>query len=405
MVWEGEGKDTSIPDLETIIKDASRNRFSQHWDAKKIKSLYLPTCDEGGRKNPLPFLLLKSDLLDLNCFMIPTFTQDSRPEDVEQAIREYCPGLRHVECPHFSDGGQDGRFVRAFIRGCTGLQSFTSEYFSDRVYGGMLADEEPPGDPRFIIQELITHHWETLHEFELTDCEQVFSCDQQAILSQCKQLKQFMVWASSVDDSASIKFTDVARDNWICKDLRELGLTLNRHSTDEDEDLDPEGIALAAKHTYAQIGRLEKLDWLAFDIDKSTGTVAKESDYAWDLTLSRGWLGEMAGLKNLETLILLEKLEELRLDIVGSEETVSEESDYTWDLTLSRGWLGEMAGLRSLKTLILFADFWSKVGQTEVEFMHEYWPLLSSIGHRDRHRQHEPHEEWLCKKRPNFSFD
>ncbi|KAF9944192.1 hypothetical protein BGZ72_002675, partial [Mortierella alpina] len=349
-----EGMDTSIPDLETIIKDASRTRFSQHSDAKQIKSLYLPTLDEFGWYDPLPFLLLKSGLLDLNRFMIPTFTQDSRPGEVEQAIREHCPGLRHVECPQFYDEGQDGRFVRAFIRGCTRLQSFTSENFSDQVRGGMPADEQPPGEYRSIIKELVGHHCDTLETVELAPCFQVLSCDQQAVLSRCKQLKQFTVWASNIDGSAGIKFTDVARGNWICKDLRKLGLTLNRCSQ-EDEDLDPEGIALAAKHTYAQIGRLEKLDWLAFDIDVGADTVAEASDYAWDLTLSKGWLGEMAGLKNLET-------------------------------------------------LILYADFWSKMGQAEVEFIHEHWPLLREISLQGEVSQQRTlaHWQWLFNKRPNF---
>ncbi|KAF9990992.1 hypothetical protein BGZ75_007175 [Mortierella antarctica] len=280
MDWDDEVKDSSVPDLEIIVKEASIARFSQNLAASKIRRLQLPTCKERSRNPPL-FLMFESNLLDLSYCMIPYFSEDTRPEDVEQM---------------FYDDGEDVRFVRAFIRGCSGLESFDSTYFSDRENGSFPDDYLPPGEARFIIRELIANHCNTLEEFELLSCMQVFSCDQQAVLSRCKRLRRFHVLAHVGDGSAGFEFTDATKSDWVCMELRELAMTLNRHPTHGDGELDPERMALAAKRFYAQIGRLEKLEELELTIDRSRDTAAKESDYAWDLTLSRGWLGEMAAL-------------------------------------------------------------------------------------------------------------
>ncbi|KAF9571681.1 hypothetical protein EC968_000278 [Mortierella alpina] len=363
MVWDDEGMDATVPDLETIIKDATTARFSKCSSASKIRSLYLPTWDERNKSKPLPFLLMKSGILDLRHFMIPTFMENTRPEEVEQLVREYCPSLVHVECSNYYDDSEN-RLIRAFIRGCSGLKTFTAENFGDQTLGDNLPDEDdedPPGEMRFILRELVTHHSRTLEGLDLPSCYRAFSCDLQAILSQCKQLKQFRVVAFGLEKPIGIKFTDVAKSDWVCVDLTELGVTLNRHSTDEDEALDPERMAHVAKNFYTQIGRLEKLEELVIEIDKSQYTVAKESDYVWDLTLSKGWLGQMAGL-------------------------------------------------RSLETLTLYDDFLSRMGQAEMEFIHEHWPLLTTINFSRNGMRCDrlPHWRWLFEKRPNLrvvSFD
>ncbi|CAO3566661.1 unnamed protein product [Mortierella alpina] len=129
-----------------------------------------------------------------------------------------------------------------------------------------------------------------------------------------------------------------------------------------DMDLDSKGAELvdgieAAKCVYTQIGRLEKLEVLALDIDRSDYTGARERDYAWDLTLSKGWLRELAGLKNL-------------------------------------------------KSLSLQADFWSKMGQAEVEFIAEHWPLLREISLKRRASSWptQAHWLWLLDRRPHLRF-
>ncbi|KAF9966172.1 hypothetical protein BGZ70_003088 [Mortierella alpina] len=363
--------------LETVIEEASIARFSRDSNAARIKSLQLPS-NRNGDGNPLPLLLLKSELLDLEFCEIPWFDREHEPDDLSEVAREHCPNLKHLTCPSFKDHEDDGNDVAAFIKGCSGLRSFDSDRFSDH-------DQE--GDARRIIWTLAAHHSDTLEVFELTDCHQVFSHDQQAILSRCKQLKRFWVMSSTpYDSNIGITYTDILRGKWVCMELTKLSLTLNRQPLDDDtfgeledeegdqeeegaeegesaeseseEDCELRLISIAAKSVYTRIGRLQKLEVLALSIDISQDTAAEEKDYAWDLTLSNGWLGEMAGLKNL-------------------------------------------------KTLMLHAAFWSKMGQAEVEFMHERWPLLSAIYFNGNALtvQAQPHWQWLRSQRPHLLYN
>ncbi|KAF9562931.1 hypothetical protein EC968_005035, partial [Mortierella alpina] len=341
----------SIADLETIIKEAAITRFLDNGNAcrkVKVKSLRLPICREGSR-SPLPIPLLRSGVLDLESFRIPTFSvENTNPQEVEHIVRESCPRLTHVICPSEEETTQhDDRFTRAFLRGCSGLQSFTSDHFSDQtqIYNDDDNDEqevffpsiESPWQgwqwrPRWIISELISYHHRTLENFELKQCDQVWSKDLQAILSRCHRLKRFWVEYHSRASQPGLDFTDVmSGGDWVCMGLRVLCLTLNRHLTvEETHHLSSERIAQAAKHVYTQIGRLHQLEVLVLNITRSVDTSGREDPFPWDLTLSRGWLGEMSGLKNL-------------------------------------------------KTIRLLSDVWSRMGQAEVEFMRERWSSLGEI--------------------------
>lgn len=193
-----------------------------------------------------------------------------------------------------------------------------------------------------ILPELVSRHFTTLEIFDLPGADQVFSRDLQEILSRCRQLKRFSVLGHPGEASLSgIAFRDISKSEWVCTELRELGVTLNRcrfqrdpsgDLGEEEEQNDPHVWldAGVTQRAYQQIGRLEKLEVLEIDIDRSFRTRATENDYVWDLTIWKGWLGEWAGLKNL----------------------------------------------RSLR---IRADFWSNIGQLDVEFMHEHWPLLNEI--------------------------
>ncbi|KAF9278822.1 hypothetical protein BGZ68_008337 [Mortierella alpina] len=336
-----------IPDLDTIIEEATIARFSGNSIACKIKTLRLPRCPQ----IPLVRSLLESALLDLESFTVPSFSADSDTLRFEQLVREYCTSLKHLTCPYFKDH-EDGRFVRAVIRGCSGLKSFTSKFF--------FADENDDYEPQFIISDLVGQHCDTLEEITFENCMQIFSGDLQAVLTRCKQLRRLWVQSIYPVGRASIEFTDMSMSDWACTELRELGLTLNRYPNGEDSDLDDEDpglMALDGERFYRQIGKLEKLEELALDIDRSGETMSKESDYAWDLTLAKGWLSELGNLKNLQR---------LRLN----------------------------------------ADFWSKMGQTEVEFMHEHWPLLCEISLQGRvsDQRSQAHWQWLFDKRPRLLF-
>ncbi|CAO3566662.1 unnamed protein product [Mortierella alpina] len=98
----------------------------------------------------------------------------------------------------------------------------------------------------------------------------------------------------------------------------------------------------------------------------------------------------------------LVKLEVLALGIDNGDFTNANKGDYAWDLTLTRGWLGQLAGLRNLKVLRLQGDLWSGMGQAEVEFIHEHWPLLREITLQGYILQLDLQSPWLwlLNKRP-----
>ncbi|KAF9960101.1 hypothetical protein BGZ72_007935 [Mortierella alpina] len=350
--WDDEDNDEDIPDLQTIIEEASIARFSGNSTSCKIKSLRLPRQTESGRF-PLARSLLESDLLDLQSFTVPSLPDDSDASAFEQIVRKHCTSLKHLACPKLADT-YPYRFVQAVLRGCSGLKSFTSE---------ALYDEGDNHEPLYIISNLIRYHCDTLEDITLEHCHRVFSDDLHAILTRCKQLKRLWVEGAYPNGRTGIEFTDPSMSSWACAELRVLGLSINRYPNDEDSDLDDEDpglMALDGERFFRQIGQLEKLEELALDIDRSDETMSEESDCAWDLTLSKGWLGELANLKNLQ---------KLRLN----------------------------------------ADFWSKMGQAEVEFMHEHWPLLNEISlqglQREVSQQHTlAHWQWLFDKRPRLLF-
>ncbi|CAO3566658.1 unnamed protein product [Mortierella alpina] len=355
MWWPGN--DQGIL-LKAVIEEASVARFSRDRNATRIKSLQLPSNRNGGN-NPLPLLLLKSKLLDLESCEISWFDPRTDPDEPTEVVREHHPNLKHLTCPSFKDNEEDGYGVSAFIKGCAGLRSFNSDRF---------IDQDHEGEARCFISTLAAHRSNTLEDFELTECYQLFSHDQQAILSRCKQLKRFWVMSSTpYDSNIGIISTDVLREKWVCMELTKLGLTLNRFSKadrmmaelrlGEGQVVEPEDSDAAAKSVYMQIGRLAKLEMLVLNVDGTSNSAALLGDYAWDLTLSRGWLYEMAGLK-------------------------------------------------SVKTLILRADFWSRMVQSEVEFIHEHWLLLKEIHLCGKGLLLSPRSpwRWLLANRPQLSL-
>ncbi|CAO3567819.1 unnamed protein product [Mortierella alpina] len=206
---------------------------------------------------------------------------------------------------------------------------------------------------RFIMWEMVSHHSSTLEKVELTNCLTLFSVAQQAILSQCSRLKRFWVEIYSQNGLTGLDLADVCRADWVSMDLKALSLYLNRCSSDGG----PQSTTLAAQaqNFYRQIGRLDKLEELRLEIDRGRDTKACEEEYVWDLTLCKGWLSEMARLKNVRT---------LRLD----------------------------------------ACFWIHMGQTEAEFVYDHWPLLREIRLPGQHLFAHVRScwKWLFDKRPEL---
>ncbi|KAF9273322.1 hypothetical protein BGZ68_001605 [Mortierella alpina] len=372
LPWDNDDEQ-DIRDLEAMIEEASKARLSLNPTASKIKSLRLPS-NRYGEQNPLPPLLFKSELLYLESCEIPWFDADMDLVELERIVRKRCSNLKHLTCPSIKDQEIHAPAMCAFISGCSGIEKFDSDCFSD----------DSSDHPSEIIATLASEHCNTLEDFDLTDCYHACSDDQQAVLSHCTKLRRFWVKdAYTKFSSVGIAFTDMCRGEWVCLELKELALTLNRYPTDEEAfyeledaewDAEEEGaedekykeneeerqrrlITIAARRVYAQIGRLEKLERLELDIDISWNTKAKEGDYAWDLTLCKGWLSELVSLKNL-------------------------------------------------RRLRLHQFMWSMMGQAEVEFMHAHWPSLNAIffdGNGARLRS-QSHWQWLLEKRPMLHF-
>ncbi|KAF9279216.1 hypothetical protein BGZ68_008060 [Mortierella alpina] len=136
MHWDDGDETTIRRELEAIINEAAITRSSRGTNAKKIKQFTFPS-NRGGRWNPLPLPLLKSNMLDLSTFHIPWFGPAANIQEIEQVIREHCPNVKHLVYPSHARDNWDGHSARAVIRGCSGLQSFTSLIFDDCPDGGL----------------------------------------------------------------------------------------------------------------------------------------------------------------------------------------------------------------------------------------------------------------------------
>ncbi|KAF9946791.1 hypothetical protein BGZ72_011143, partial [Mortierella alpina] len=284
-------EDIGVLSLESIIKKAAVARFSQTPTPGKIKSLQLPVAPERS-KNPLTLPLLKSGLLDLESCTIFSFTKDSQPDDIERIVQEYCPNLKHLRCPDYGSF-EDSPLAPAFIRGCSGLQTFAAKGYCEQIYEAAHGSDKW----RRIISTLVLHHCDTLEDFELDYSTGVFMSDLRTVLSRCKKLKRYHVTGYYLETrgtyqrgAARTDLMDPLGGDWACTELRELRITLDRTS------------AQIAKRFYAQIGRLAKLEHLIFDANPDPYAIEMEWDCSNDLSLSRGYLSELTGLKGLKSL-------------------------------------------------------------------------------------------------------
>ncbi|KAF9965924.1 hypothetical protein BGZ70_003781 [Mortierella alpina] len=272
MVWFYDDSDPG-----PIIQEAAAARFAIAPNASKIKPLWqkpsagsVPEIKSAGSRHLHDPLFLGAH---------------PSPEEVEQLVREHYPRLRHVRYQNW-DGAQNNQQIIAFLRGCSGLQSFVAEHFDDRRrlrYSSQVLSST--FEPRLILSDVTSLHCSTLETFELRECTQVSSQDLQAILFRCKQLKRFIVMYNGMARKPGIDFTDVVSGDWVCLGLRELTLRLNRDLNPE-ETSSPEEFAQATKRIYTQIGRLHQLEVLALEVDGFDRT-EETGDCSWDLTLSQ----------------------------------------------------------------------------------------------------------------------
>ncbi|KAF9952315.1 hypothetical protein BGZ70_000634, partial [Mortierella alpina] len=386
---EGNPPDEPLMTLEaalaTILQEAivARNSRTGHIDTK-IKAIRFPDLKEGdGVSIVLP--ILSSELVAIETLEIPNLYNDRGEDFYLRIVREHCPGLKHLIIPHYGYFSYSSMALFT-IKGAAGLKTVRSDGFSD-AYGW---------SSREIVRTLATYHSSTLEELELLNCKMLSSADQQAVLASCRQLKRFWVVPHGISQGErGLKFQHILEGEWGCLGLKALSVSMNRaidvkstvmaiqqesppsngrkaseegeqegsasHELGQavDQEQERRACAWAAKRVYAQIGRLVALE-----------TLALETDQVW----------------------------------YGKEEDVLVTE---WDLTLSRGWLAEVAGLKNLRHLQMRTDYWSRMGQAEVEFMDAEWPLLGDISF-DMEKQRllelveQPHWKWLRQKRPDL---
>ncbi|KAI8604726.1 hypothetical protein EDD21DRAFT_365512 [Dissophora ornata] len=281
-----------------------------------------------------------------------------------RTIQERCPKLKHF-CCNFADEVPDPvlREAVAVIRGCAyqGLTSFKCL--------GHHVDRSTLGSKTNIVRALIDDHSATLEDFEMKDCADVSSADLQDMLATCSNLRRFWVEPGERGEAAAaaaaLEYVDVLSRGWVCLELQELYLILDRNLSDDsplsvpdsNDDLEE---AVAAREVYAQIGRLVQLEVLCLGCNAS--------DYA----------------------------------------TVDEEA-FAQDLTLKNGWLSELKGLGQLQHFRMVTNFWSHMGQAEVEFMDTHWPRLRTITFEWLEAGDDitgaAHWRWLRKRRPGLQFE
>ncbi|KAF9572399.1 hypothetical protein EC968_009973 [Mortierella alpina] len=327
----------------------------------KITGLQLPYVAQGDPQALLMPLLQLNHRFDLERFYTPCLGLMGRQQisRCRQILEELAPTrfskVKHLFFPPVGVGRcHDPLAVLEMIHVCSGLRSFSGEWF--------CADDSFM-EPLCIIDTLLDCHAETLEELEFPGCILLESVDLRAILTECRRLRRLWVWPDSFGQ-CMLEFVDASSEEWACSGLTELSLSLGRAtrafdepiraSEEEEREIEHD----LARQTYARIGRLDRLTALALGSDGGRHTAKDQKAFEWDLTVSRGWLTELAGLKRLKTLYLPSR------------------------------------------------NFWARMGQEEVEFMLAEWPELELIGLGGIEAEDVwewkdlPHWRWLTRERP-----
>ncbi|KAF9362851.1 hypothetical protein BGX34_005391 [Mortierella sp. NVP85] len=324
-----------------------------------IKSLILPKVNAG---YPPGFIcaLLRSYLPNLERLHAPKIKGDgnvygdaSFKKPLMEAVAQGCPKLQHLRCSWCEDGCMD-KVINSIVKGCQewGLKSFHCEDLDDQ-YG------------RRILATLSRNHSKTLEEVELANCKDVKSKDVAELFS-CRNLKSVKIWTGRTG-YAGMEIQDV---RFGCHELKELRLTVTQPNVDpvhcdfgSDEDEDYEDVH----------GRLERFD-------------------EWVRCMSEKAYTQIGSLSKLETLSL------------NRDEWDGRGYDY--DLTLEKGWLRQLAGLKELKHFHMATDLWVNMGQAEVEFMDAQWPKLEKIEFSKNLKSQvkKRHWKWLQARRPGLVF-
>lgn len=205
------------------------------------------------------------------------------------------------------------------------------------------------------------------------------------------------------DESTLLHSYETAMMNWRCKDsLQSLKLVLQyteaipRLLTDVVQDSSTVDDSNRARFSiyqfqkrrfYDQINRLKLLEELTLGYDVSL--IAHQSPSLPPDVALRGAFPEVENMNRKEH----QRALDLKMD------------DFTLPMGLSR-----LTALKRLKKLSLVGDFWTLMGQEEVEFMHAHWKLLGSIEFSIEDKETFrgvigcSHWVWLKQQRPELRY-
>ncbi|KAF9347398.1 hypothetical protein BGX34_003169 [Mortierella sp. NVP85] len=322
-----------LEDADKAKEDAGRPTGS------RLKSLMLPDIRDGYPKEfIIPFL--RSHVPNLEQLRFPKvrwLVNEMDIQELEEAIAIGCPKLQHLSGSCCVDEEDYCMAIIATIRSCAGLKSFVGY------------DEEHP-EIGSVVKNLLEYHAGTLEKIEFLEGGCVSSDDIHSIVTRCKNLRTLRM---NPDDgpTPALRFQAVSVE-WVCRDITVLDILVDREVTVPQGRNKIDIVIQSAQRFFAQVGRLTKLEELS----------------------------------------------------LGCKECLEDE-DFTKDLTLEYGWLGELAGLKQLRHLRMHTDYWSPMSHEDVEFMNTSWPKLEKIsfgwGGYDRD---EDHWEWLRERRPHIVF-
>ncbi|KAK3823037.1 MAG: hypothetical protein J3Q66DRAFT_330722 [Benniella sp.] len=310
----------------------------------RLRSLSLPFMDEGYPKD----------------FLIPL-------------LKWHVPNLERllIVDVHMPDGEGDIQWLKEAIAACPRLQHLSGNWLYwgneyETTVDTVICSCAGAGLKSFrfecfsgddtLIWNLLKYHANTLEDIDFQACHGLTSESIISIVTTCTNLRRLRVEPYDLNGWTTLGFGHVLTE-WICRDITVLHLCLRREVVVPEGRTEDGVVAEAAQRVYSQIGRLVKLE------DLTLGCVEKYR--------SRG------------------------------ENSAS-------DLTLEHGWLAALAGLKRLRLFQMSTDFWSRMGQAEVEFMDANWPRLESVsfGFSNLKEQmlREDHWKWLKEKRPQLDF-
>ena len=385
MKSHDHSRSVDVQQLEAFLEALENDNQTKEASGKPavgtlIKRLDFP-C--GTFRYPPNFIctLLKSHLPNIERFMIPRIYRSgymSLESLFKDAVGQGCPKLQHIDCSYLFDV----EAIFGVIKGCRewGLKSFTCLHFDS------LAKDI---DGRRLVEALVLGHSRTLETIDLEPSGAIHKDDFVNLISKCKNLKKVIIRCYSIE--AAIEYQDVALQEWLCCDLAALEMTLGRPSIEPGVDE-----FNSNKEEYA--------------IDNANNDGDDEGGENNRRRLYKTW-ARRKGKEAYEQIGRMTKLEELYLGSRKSHRWFSTSmKDPEYDLTLEYGWLGELAELKELKHLHMLTNFWSGMGQAEVEFMDAQWPKLEMITFNFIEYEDigldlsERHWQWLKERRPHLRY-